>query len=211
MATLDVVDLENKKVGSIELDDAVWAAPVRRYLLTEVVHWQRSSRRRGTQSAKTKAEVNGTTKKPYKQKGTGNARQGSWKNPHMVGGGVAFAPKPRDWSYSMPKAKRRAALATALSLKVQEGGLRVVKDFSLAEIKTKNVVNALGKLGADRALIVDGENENLKKSARNLTDARYLHHDGLNVYDLLKYPSLVITESAAKAIEQRLLGTADEG
>lgn len=210
MPTLDVVDLENKKVGSIELDDAVWGAPVRRYLLTEVVNWQRSARRRGTQAAKTKAEVNGTTHKPYKQKGTGNARQGSWKNPHMVGGGVAFAPKPRDWSYSMPKAKRRAALATALSLKVQEGGLRVVKDFALAEIKTKNVTSALGKLGTANALIVDGDNEKLQKSARNLADARYLHHHGLNVYDLLKYPSLVITESAAKAVQQRLLGTADE-
>lgn len=211
MPTVDVVDLENKKVGSIELDESIWAAPARRYLLTEIVNWQRASRRSGTQSAKTKAEVNGTTKKPYKQKGTGNARQGSFRNPHMVGGGVAFAPKPRDYAYAMPKAKRRAALATALSLKVQEGGLRIVKDFAMSEYKTKAVATALGNLDASRALIVDGENETLKRSARNLPESRYLHHDGLNVYDLLRYPSLVITESAVKAIQTRLLGESSEG
>jgi large subunit ribosomal protein L4 len=180
-------------------------------LLSEVVHWQRAARCRGTQAAKTKAEVNGTTHKPYKQKGTGNARQGSTKNPHMVGGGVSFAPKPRDYSYPMPKAKRRAALATALSLKLKEGGLRIVKDFALGEVKTKGVVGALGNLDAANALIVDGANETLKLSARNLPTARYIHHDGLNVYDLLKYRSLVITESAAKAVQDRLLGEADEG
>lgn len=211
MATYDVVDLDNKKVGSIDLDDAVWSSPERRYLLTEVIHWQRAARRRGTQAAKTKAEVNGTTHKPYKQKGTGNARQGSTKNPHMVGGGVSFAPKPRDYSYPMPKAKRRAALATALSLKLKEGGLRIVKDFALGEVKTKGVVGALGNLDAANALIVDGANETLKLSARNLPTARYIHHDGLNVYDLLKYRSLVITESAAKAVQDRLLGEADVG
>lgn len=211
MPIIDVLDLENQKVGSVELNEAVWSAPPRRYLLTEVVHWQRASRRRGTQAAKTKAEVNGNTKKPYKQKGTGNARQGSFKNPHMVGGGVAFAPKPRDYSYAMPKAKRRAALASALSLKLHEGGVRVVRDFVLAEVKTKGVVQALGKLGAENALIVDGDNEALKKSARNLASTRYLHQDGLNVYDLLKYRSLIITESAVRAVQQRLLGESDEG
>jgi len=207
MATLDVYDLKKKKVGSIELADAVWGAPERRYLLAEVVHWQRAKRRQGTQSALTKAEVDRTTKKPFKQKGTGNARQGDMKNPHMVGGGVAFAPKPRDYSYQMPKAKRRAALATALSLRVQEGAIRIVKDFDLGEIKTRGVVNALKALDANVALIVDGDNETLKKSARNLPDSRYLNHAGLNVYDVLKYPTLVITESAAKAVEARLLGT----
>src|SRR5687768_10540769 len=111
MATHDVIDLSGKSVGSIELDDAVFGAPIKKYLLTEVVHWQRAKRRRGTQSAKTRTEVNGTTKKPYGQKHTGNARQGDLKPPHMRGGGVAFAPKPRDYGYSFPKAKRRAALA----------------------------------------------------------------------------------------------------
>jgi len=211
MAKFNVVDLKNKTVGSIDLDDAVWATEPRRWLLTEVVHWQRAKRRAGTQSAKTKREVNGSTAKPYGQKGTGQARQGSWKNPHMVGGGVAFAPKPRDYSYKMPKAKRRAALATALSLKASEGGLTIVKDFVLGEIKTKNVVAALKALGRDQALIVDGDNENLKLSTRNLPESRYLHQDGINVFDLLKYKHLVVTESAAKAIEARLLGEGTEG
>jgi large subunit ribosomal protein L4 len=210
MAKFNVVDLKNKTVGSIELDDAVWSAEPRRYLLTEVVHWQRAKRRRGTQSTLTKAEVNGSVAKPYGQKGTGQARQGNWKNPHMVGGGVAFAPKPRDYSYKMPKAKRRAALATALSLKLTEGGLTIVKDFALGEIKTKSVIAALKALGRDSALIVDGDNETLKLSTRNLPDSRYLHQDGINVYDLLKYPSLIVTESAAKAIEARLLGEGTE-
>src|SRR5690242_16223469 len=104
MALLDVVDLNRQKVGTLEVDDSVFAAPIRKHILTEVVHWQRASRRAGTQSVMTKAEVNGTTKKPFPQKGRGQARQGSLKNPHMVGGGVAFAPKPRDYSYHMPKA-----------------------------------------------------------------------------------------------------------
>lgn len=207
MPTIDVVNLENKKTGSLELAEEIWNAPAKRYLLTEVVNWQRASRRRGTQSALTKAGVHGTTKKPFKQKGTGNARQGSNRNPHMIGGGVAFAPKPRDYSYTLPRAKRRAALAVALSLKLKEGGLRVVQDFQLEEIKTKKVTAALANLGVERALIVDAENEALSKSARNISTSRYLHHSGLNVYDLLKYPSLVITESAAKAIESKILGT----
>lgn len=210
MPTLDIVDLSNKKVGSIDLDERVWAAPARKWLLTEVVHWQRAKARAGTQSAMTKAEVNGTTKKPFKQKGTGNARQGSWKNPHMVGGGVAFAPKPRDHGYKLPRHKRRAALATALSVKLAEGNVKVVKDFTLGEFKTKAVAGALGALGTASALIVDGENEHLKKSAHNLPASRYLHTDGLNVYDLLKYPTLVITESAAKAVEARILGEGGE-
>lgn len=206
MAQLDVYDLKNKKVGSIDVNDLVFAAPVRRYLLTEVVNWQRAKRRRGTQAALTKAEVNGTTKKPYAQKHTGNARQGSWKNPHMRGGGVAFAPKPRSYDYALPKAKRRAALASALSLKLQEGGLKVVKGFDFPETKTKQVVEVLKTFGTGNTLLVDGDNERLELSARNLTDSRYLHHNGLNVEDLLRYPALIMTESAVRAIEQRLLG-----
>lgn len=211
MANFDVYDLKNKKVGDIELDDAIFAAPLRRYLLTEIIHWQRAKRRRGTKAQLTKSEVNKTTKKPFKQKGTGNARQGDWKSPHHVGGGVAFAAKPRDYSYHMPKAKRRAALATALSVRASEGGLKIVKDFTLAEIKTKAVLSVLTALEAGNTLVVDVENENLKKSIRNLPKSKYLHVDGLNVYDILNHPGLVITESAANALQQRLLGTSDEG
>ena len=206
MAKHDVLDLTGKSVGSIELDDNIFGAPLKKYLLTEVVHWQRAKRRRGTQSTKTRSEVNGTTKKPYGQKHTGNARQGDLKPPHMRGGGVAFAPKPRDYDYSMPKAKRRAALATALSLKVAEGGLKVVRGFELSDTKTKMVAKVIKDLKTGGTLIVDGDNEKLERSARNLGESRYLHVDGLNVVDLLKYPSLVMTEAAVQAVTKRLLG-----
>jgi large subunit ribosomal protein L4 len=206
MANHDVIDLSGKKVGSIELNDQVFAAPIKKYLLTEVVEWQRAKARRGTQSVKTRTEVNGTTKKPYGQKHTGNARQGDEKAPHFRGGGVAFAPKPRDYEFAMPKAKRRAALACALTLKVKEGNLRVVKSFDLKETKTKTVKTAIDALKTGCTLIVDGENEKLAKSARNLADSRYLNVNGLNVVDLLRYPSLVMTEAAVQTITQRLLG-----
>jgi large subunit ribosomal protein L4 len=206
MANHDVIDLSNKKVGTIELHDAVFAAPIKKHLLTEVVNWQRARARAGTQSVKTRSEVNGTTKKPYGQKHTGNARQGDMKAPHFRGGGVAFAPKPRDYDYALPKAKRRAALAVALSLKVKEGGLRVVKSFDLKEAKTKAVTTALKSMNTGDTLMVDGDNESLQRASRNLADSRYLHVDGLNVVDLLKYPSLVMSEAAVKAIQARLLG-----
>ena len=206
MANHDVIDLSGKKVGSIELNDEVFAAPIKKYLLTEVVEWQRAKARRGTQSVKTRTEVNGTSKKPYGQKHTGNARQGDLKAPHMRGGGVAFAPKPRAYEFAMPKAKRRAALACALTLKVKEGNLRVVKSFELKETKTKAVTTALDALKTGCTLIVDSENEKLAKSARNLADSRYLNVNGLNVVDLLRYPSLVMTEAAVQTITQRLLG-----
>ena len=206
MAKIDVVDLQNKTVGSLELHEGVFGAPIRKHLLTEVVNWQRAKARAGTQSVKTRTEVNGTTKKPYGQKHTGNARQGDMKAPHMRGGGVAFAPKPRDYDYALPKAKRRAALAVALSLKVKEGGLKVVQNFTFAEGKTKHVAAAISAFKTGKTLLVDGDNENLDRGARNLGESRYLHVNGLNVVDLLKYPSLVMSESAVRAIEKRLLG-----
>jgi len=206
MANHDIIDLSNKKVGSIDLNDAVFAAPIRRHLLTEVVNWQRAKARSGTQSAKTRSEVNGTTKKPYGQKHTGSARQGDTKTNHHIGGGVAFAPKPRSYDYALPKAKKRAALAVALSLKVKEGGLKIVKSFDLKEAKTKHVAGAIKAMKNGNTLIVDGDNEGLQRAARNLADSQYLHVNGLNVLDLLKYPNLVMTEAAVKTIEARLLG-----
>jgi large subunit ribosomal protein L4 len=206
MASYDVIDLANKKVGSIDLNEAVFAAPIRRHLLTEVINWQRAKARSGTQSVKTRTEVNGTTKKPYGQKHTGNARQGDTKSNQHRGGGVAFAPKPRSYDYALPKAKRRAALAIALSLKVKEGGLRVVKSFDLTEAKTKTVAGAIKAMKTGNTLLVDGDNVGLQRAARNLGDSQYLHVNGLNVYDLLRFPSLVMTESAVKAIQDRLLG-----
>jgi len=206
MANIDVLDLTAKKVGSIELHDGVFNAPIRKHLLTEVVNWQRAKARAGTQSTKTRTEVNGTTKKPYGQKHTGNARQGDMKAPHMRGGGVAFAPKPRSYDYALPKAKKRAALAVALSLKVKEGGIKVVNSFDMKEGKTKVVASAMKALGTPHTLLVDGDNVNLQRAARNLGESRYLHVDGLNVLDLLKYPTIVISESAVKSIQKRLLG-----
>ncbi len=206
MANIDVLDLSAKKVGTIELHDAIFGAPIRKHLLTEVVNWQRAKARAGTQSTKTRTEVNGTTKKPYGQKHTGNARQGDLKAPHMRGGGVAFAPKPRSYDYALPKAKRRAALAVALSLKVKEGGLKVVSDFNMKEAKTKAVAGVIKALGHTNTLLVDGDNANLQRATRNLGDSRYLHVDGLNVLDLLKYPTLVMSKSAVEAIQKRLLG-----
>jgi large subunit ribosomal protein L4 len=206
MASYDVIDLTNKKVGTIDLNEAVFAAPIRRHLLTEVINWQRAKARSGTQSVKTRTEVNGTTKKPYGQKHTGNARQGDTKSNQHRGGGVAFAPKPRSYDYALPKAKRRAALAIALSLKVKEGGLKIVKNFDLKEAKTKAVVGAIKAMQTGNTLLVDGDNVSLQRASRNIANSQYLHINGLNVMDLLKYPSIVMTESAVKTIETRLLG-----
>ena len=204
MATLDVINLKNEKVGSIELQDDIFAAPIKKHLMTEIVHWQRASRRAGTQSALTKAEVRGTTKKPFPQKGRGMARQGSLKNPHQVGGGVAFAPKPRDYSYSMPKAKRRAALASALSARLQGNGLKILKDFELPEKKTRLALQVLKHLSAEKSLVVDCDNPVLKKSMGNLSDSKFLEEPGLNVYDILHYPVLMMTERAALALQERM-------
>lgn len=206
MPAVDIYNLTNAKVGSIDLEDEVFGVANRPYLLTEIVNWQRACRRQGTQSAKTKAEVNGRTAKPFPQKGRGMARQGSLRNPHQIGGGVAFAPKPRDYSYQMPKAKKRLGLAVALSLRLRENRLKIVDAFAPEASKTKAALSALNALQMPNALVVDADNEGLKRSMRNLTGARFLAVDGLNVYDLLKYQSLVMTKDAVNAIQSRLLG-----
>ena len=206
MAQIDVYNLDNQKVATVDLAEEVFNAPRRKYLLTEVVHWQRAKKRAGTQSALRKGEVTGTTKKPFKQKGTGRARQGDNKNPHMRGGGVAFAPKPRSYDYTLPKAKRRAALAVALSVRNHEGSLKIVKDFQLTDHKTSGVQKVLETLGTTNALIVDADSKNLQLGTRNLAKSRYLNVSGLNVYDILNHRNLILTESAAKTIESRLTG-----
>lgn len=207
MPAVDVVNLLNAKVGTIELAEEVFGVPNRPYLLTEIVNWQRACRRAGTQSAKTKAEVNGRTAKPFPQKGRGMARQGSLRNPHQIGGGVAFAPKPRDYSYQMPKAKKRLGLAVALSLRFCENRLRIVDAFEPNGAKTKETAAALKTLSSEKALVVDTANDGLRRSMRNLPGARFLAVEGLNVYDLLKYPNLIMTQSAVKAVESRLVGS----
>lgn len=205
MAILEVFDIEGKKVGTFDGEDAVFSSEVKPYLHTEIVNWQRSCSRAGTQSALTKAEVSGTTKKPFPQKGRGMARQGSLKNPHQIGGGVAFAPKPRDYSYSVPKSKKRAAITSVLSLRLREGRIRILDSFILSSPKTKSVCDIVGKFGASSCLLVDSSNDNLKMSSRNLPKVKFLDEAGFNVYDVLKYPYLFMTLEAVKKIQGRLI------
>lgn len=211
---LDLYNLTNEKIGEVEVSDEVFGVEVRPHLFHEVVKMQLANRRRGTHKGKTRAEVSGGGKKPFKQKGTGNARQGTSRSPHMVGGGWAFAKRNRDYSYSLNKKKCRAALRSALSMIVGEGKIKVVDSFDLAEIKTKAVANTLNTLNVARALVVDcvdrenclttANNESLRLSVRNLQNFKYLRPEGVNVYDLLHYGSVVVTRDSLVKLETRL-------
>lgn len=207
MAKIEVKNLEGKSVGSIDLDDSVFGVDVNEHLLWEVVKAQRAKRRVGTHSTKRRDEVRGGGKKPYKQKGTGNARQGSSRAPHYVGGGKVFTPKPRDYEYHVPKKVMAGALRSALSLRAKESKLVVIDSFTLDAPKTKMVEKAIDALGAKNALIVDNKNESLKKSTRNLQRAKYLATEGLNVYDVLDHETLIVTRPTLEAITARLKGT----
>jgi large subunit ribosomal protein L4 len=208
MAKVKVVDLSKKTVGEIELSDEVFGAEVNEGLLYEVVKAQLASKRRGTHNTKVRTEVAGSTKKLYKQKGTGRARHGTITAPNFVGGGQSHGPKPRDYSYRPPRKMRVGALKSALSLKLKEGRLVVVDNFDLAEIKTKALAGVLGALDiAKSSLIVDGkDNENLRMSARNLASHLVLPPEGVNLYDVLRHEHLVLTKSAVAALEARCTG-----
>jgi large subunit ribosomal protein L4 len=207
MAKIDVYDLERKKVGEIDLADEVFAAEVKEHLLHEVVVAQLASRRAGTHSAKERSAVQGSKKKLYKQKGTGNARHGAIRAPLYVGGGRAHPPKPQDWSMRPPRKVRISALRSALSLLQKEGRLTVVDSISFDEPKTKRLSAVLTALQASAStLVVDGRgNENLKLSIRNLPDSSFLPPEGVNVYDLLNHDHLVVSKDAAKALEARCM------
>jgi large subunit ribosomal protein L4 len=207
MASFDVFNLKREKVGSLELSDEVFAAEVREQLFYEVVKAQLASRRQGTASAKNRAAVSGSSKKLYKQKGTGRARHGSLRAPVYVGGGQAHPPRPRDWSYRPPRQVRIGALTSALSKFAKEGRLVVVDRFELAEIKTKALLSTLGALKTlKKTLVVDAaSNENLKLSVRNCKDHQFLPPEGVNVFDLLRHDTLVLSQDAAKALEARCL------
>jgi large subunit ribosomal protein L4 len=208
---IDIVNIDGKKVGQADLADAVFGTKVKEYLLWEVVKAQRAARRAGTHKTKKRDEVRGGGKKPYKQKGTGNARQGSTRSPQFVGGGKVWGPQPRSYAYTVPKKVKRAALASALSLRVQEKKLVIVDALAFDAPKTKRLAGILKVLGADSAVVVDGKtNVNLSKSARNLAKAKVLAPEGLNVYDILNHPSLVIAADAVKAIETRVLAAETE-
>jgi len=215
MATLDVFNMKREKVGSIDLSDEVFATEVKEHLFYEVVKAQLASRRQGTQAGKERSAVSGSTKKLYKQKGTGRARHGSIRAPIYVGGGRAHPTRPRDWSYRPPRQVRSGALRSALSMFQKEGRLLVVDRFELPEVKTKGLLAALGTLKVTtpregtksaKALVVDvAGNENLKLSIRNSVDHQFLPPEGLNVYDLLRHDTLVLSRDAAKLLEQRCL------
>jgi large subunit ribosomal protein L4 len=207
---VDVVNIEGKKVGPIDLADAVFGAAVKEHLLWEVVKAQQAAKRAGTHATKTREFVRGGGKKPYRQKGTGNARQGSSRSPQFVGGGKVFGPHPRDYSYTVPKKVRKAALASALSLRAKENRLLIIDQLSGmfdGKPKTKRLAGVLKALGLASALVVDGkQNRHLARSARNLTTTKCLPPEGLNVYDILNHKSLVISRDAVKAVEARVTG-----
>ncbi len=193
---IDVINTQKQKVGTIELPDEVFAAEVKDAVMWEQVKAQRASRRRGTHATKTRAEVSGGGIKPYNQKHTGRARQGSSRAPNHVGGGKVFGPQPRDYSYRLPRSARRAALRSALSLRAKEQSLMVLDAFPVAKPRTQEVKAVIEKLGSPSMLIVDVENNNLKLSTRNLPKAKYIEVEGLNVYDILDYDKLVLTKAA---------------
>ena len=202
MATLDVINLEKQKVGTIDLPDAIVNAPVDEHLFYEVVKAQLASRRAGTVGVKNRSLVSGGGKKPYKQKGTGRARQGSIRASQWVGGGKAMGPKPRDYEYHVPKKVRRAAIRAAISKRNADKALFIVKEWTLQKPSTKAAVSTLAKLGFDSALVIDLKgNELLFKSVRNAKGFKFLPPEGANVYDILRHNTLVLTEASAKALE----------
>jgi large subunit ribosomal protein L4 len=206
---IDIVNIQGKKVGSADLADAVFGTKVKDYLLWELVKAQQAAKRAGTHSTKTRADVRGGGKKPYKQKGTGNARQGSSRAPNHVGGGKVFGPHPRSYEYTVPKKVKRAALASALSLRTQEKKLIVVDKLAFDAPKTKTMAGILKTLGTSKALVVDEKgNTNLFKSGRNLPKAKVIAPEGLNVFDILNHADLVIAAGAIKLVEQRVLPAA---
>jgi len=204
MPVVDVYNLDNKKVGTVDLDAEIFDVEVREHLFHAMVTSQLAARRSGTANTRERSEVHGANTKAWRQKGTGRARQGSRKAPHWVGGGTVFGPKPRTFAKKVNKNTRRAALKAALSARHQEGRLVVLEDFELSEIKTKRVAQILSQLEGSKHLIVDVDNTNLSKSASNLADSDYMATDGLNVYDILRHDSLVMTRGAVDAIARRL-------
>src|SRR4051812_44168443 len=205
MPKLDVKNISGNSVGSIDLDDSVFGAEVHEPLLWEVVKWQLAKRRAGTASTKRLGEVRGSAKKVWKQKGTGQARQGSRQAPHWVGGGSVKGPKPRSYDYAMPKKTKKAALRSALSLRASENKI-VVLDAFATDGKTKSVAAALKTLGTGaKTLIVDTKtNDKLVRGAKNLASSQWLAPEGLNVYDILRHETLVLTKDAAQAVTEAL-------
>ena len=205
MAKVKIYNLQRESVGELELADEVFGAEVNEGLIYDVLKAQLASRRSGTAKTKNRAEVAGSTRKLYRQKGTGNARHGNIRAPNYVGGGQSHGPVPRDYGYRPPSKMRTGALRSALSLKLKEGNLTIVDKFELSEIKAKSLAGVLKKLEVDRgSLIVDAKgNENLRLSIRNIPNNTYLPPEGLNLYDVLRHQHLVLTKDAVSALVTR--------
>lgn len=205
MPVLDVQNVKGKQISQVEVADDIFSVPVKPSVLHEVVTMQLANRRAGTAAVKHRSDIRGSGKKLYRQKGTGRARRGDIKSPLLRGGGVVFGPDGRTYKYQVPKKVKRLALKMALSSKLNEKELVVLDQFNLEEIKTKEFVGVMDALKLKSALIVtDGKNENLELSSRNVQDIKVLRSEGLNVYDILKYRTLVLVEPAIKNIEGRL-------
>lgn len=203
MPTVGLFNKEAKQVGEIQLNDNVFAVEVNKDAMHQVVVALLANKRQGTQSAKTRAEVRGGGIKPWRQKGTGRARQGSIRAPQWIKGGIVFAPKPRDYRMSVPKSMRRVAMKSALTSKVQDGQMVVLETLAFEAPKTKKMVEVLKAFDAKKTLIITGEsNEVLYKSARNIADVQIMPVNNINVYDLLKFEKLIITKDAVSKIEE---------
>ncbi len=203
MASVSVYNMEGAEVGKIELNDAIFGVEVKNHLMHRAVVLQQANSRQGTQAAKNRALVRGGGRKPWRQKGTGHARQGSIRAPQWTGGGVVFAPQPREYSFKMNRQEKRIALFSALTTKVAEEKIVVVDSLDLAEIKTKEMKRVLGNLKAENALVVMGEKkDNVVLSARNLEGVATALTNTINVYDILKYDKLVLTKDAVAKLEE---------
>lgn len=203
MAKVSVYNIEGKVVGDMELNDAVFGVEVNTHLVHQAVVLQLANKRQGTQSAKTRSEVSGGGRKPWRQKGTGHARQGSTRSPQWTGGGIVFAPKPRDYSFKMNKKEKNLALKSVLTTKVAENKFIVVDGLSFDEIKTKNMVNVLKNLEVKKALVVtDDDNKNVTLSSRNIPSVKTAFTNTINVYDILKYDKMVVAKDVISKIEE---------
>lgn len=205
MAVTELLDIKGAKVGEVEIKDEVFNCEVKPHLIHDVVKMQLASRRRGTVQTKTRKDVSGGGKKPYKQKGTGNARRGTERSPLMVGGGVVFGPHPRDYSYSLTKKMRRGALRSALTVRYTGSVMKVIDKLELSDISTKTFNGIVKTLSLTKPLFVIGaKDETIEKSARNIPHLKVLRVEGLNVYDIIKHEQLVMTLDALRKIEEVL-------
>jgi len=205
MATIDVYDIRKAKVSEMDIDDSVFNADVKEYLIHEAVKIQLANRRAGTVAVKNRSAVAGGGKKPFRQKGTGQARQGCIRAPHYPGGGVAFGPRPKTYNLSMNKKARKAALRSALSLLFKDNRMTVLNSFDLEAISTKSFVGVLDGFDINKTLVVtEGANRNLELSARNVRDVKLLSPERLNIHDILKYKSIIFTQEAVRKVEGAL-------